>query len=217
MQELDYATSELASQLRTKFSLSVGDRALLVFFPGLEFTASLLACFKAGIIAVPVFPPNPRKLRKDLDHFVSIQKSSGAKFALTHSQYNFAKKIADTARVFQFDQAIQWPTLQWIVVDGILSKGKSIVPKSFVPYASKDDDVAFLQYTSGSTSEPKGVMITHGNLSHNLTMITKELQVDTATINVSWLPQYHDMGLIGEFLTPIFLFNKFNCACCING
>jgi long-subunit acyl-CoA synthetase (AMP-forming) len=52
-------------------------------------------------------------------------------------------------------------------------------------------DVAFLQYTSGSTSEPKGVMITHGNLAHNHTLIVKALQVDTSTINVSWLPQYH--------------------------
>ena len=62
---------------------------------------------------------------------------------------------------------------------------------------SSPDDVAFLQFTSGSTSDPKGVMITYGNLAHNLTLITSELSATTDTVVVSWLPQYHDMGLIG--------------------
>ena len=61
-------------------------------------------------------------------------------------------------------------------------------------------DIAFLQYTSGSTSEPKGVMINHSNLAHNLSLIITELNADENTVNVSWLPQYHDMGLIGSYL-----------------
>ena len=178
---------------------------MLVFFPGLAFTASLLACFKARIIAVPVFPPDPRKLQKDLDHFVSIQTSSGAKFVLTHSMYNYAKKVSDLQRIFNAKKNT-WPTLQWIIVDSILSNNKTKKLTSSALSAAADlksfdmSEIAFLQYTSGSTSEPKGVMISHSNLAHNLSIITKQLAVDTSTINVSWLPQYHDMGLIGSYL-----------------
>ena len=192
----------MAYQLSTVHKLKAGDRALLVFFPGLAFTASLLACFKVGVIAVPVFPPDPRKLHKDLHHFISIQKSSNAKFVLTHKMYNYSKKVADLQRVFNFKKGDEWPSLQWIVVDEILAKGKSIdsnsSSSSWTYTNPKKDSIAFLQYTSGSTSEPKGVMISHNNLAHNLMLIIKELNANTSTINVSWLPQYHDMGLIGN-------------------
>ncbi len=166
---------------------------LLVFFPGLDFTASLLACFKAQLIAVPVFPPDPRKLKKDLHHFISIQSSSDAKVALTNQQFNFVKKIEDVKNLFS---NVRWPELTWITVDDQLKKGKIAKPLNYdLPLLQS---IAFLQYTSGSTSEPKGVMISHGNLAHNLTLITRELKADQSTVNISWLPQYHDMGLIGK-------------------
>jgi acyl-CoA synthetase (AMP-forming)/AMP-acid ligase II len=95
-----------------------------------------------------------------------------------------------------------WPDLKWIVADDDrkqpgppASKGEEILALS----NSSPDDVAFLQFTSGSTSDPKGVMITYGNLAHNLTLITSELSASTDTVVVSWLPQYHDMGLIGMY------------------
>jgi acyl-CoA synthetase (AMP-forming)/AMP-acid ligase II len=219
--ELEKATTELSKELIDVYKLKEGDRAMLVFFPGLAFTASLLACFKANIIAVPVFPPDPRKLQKDLDHFISIQKSSNAKVALTHKQYNYAKKVTDFTNLFQISKQQTWPTLQWIVVDDILQSGKSKqgIPSSSTGAGTIFDKVAFLQYTSGSTSEPKGVMITHRNLTHNLTLITKELQVDTSTINVAWLPQYHDMGLIGKsnpiLVYSYFVFNKILFISCL--
>lgn len=208
-QELQNATDAAADELVRVHKLKVGDRAMLVFFPGLAFTASLLACFKVGVIAVPVFPPDPRRLQKDLDHFVSIQKSSGAQFVLTHSAYNHAKKVTDLVRMFQTRKEQTWPALKWIVIDDILHKGKSsVIPtttsEAFRSKENAENQIAFLQYTSGSTSEPKGVMISHQNLSHNLTLITKELQVDTSTVNVSWLPQYHDMGLIGSYLGTLY-------------
>ena len=75
--QLDIVTDELAAHLLKSCGLKPGDRALLVFFPGLDFMITLLACFKAQVIAVPVFPPDPRRLEKDMHHFVSIQSSSG--------------------------------------------------------------------------------------------------------------------------------------------
>lgn len=184
----------MADQLLNQAKLKKGDRVLLVFFPGLDFSAALMACFKAEIIAVPVFPPDPRRLKKDLHHFVSIQRSSEATVALTNSQYNFVKKIEDIKNIFSSDR---WPEMKWIIVDEHLKKGKSSAPLVKRSFPAMET-IAFLQYTSGSTSEPKGVMITHGNLAHNLTLIIRELKADQTTRNISWLPQYHDMGLIGE-------------------
>lgn len=226
-QELDQASSYLAQNLLTQHSaLSPGDRVLLVFFPSLSFTISLLACFKCGLVAVPVFPPDPRRLKKDLHHFVSIQKNSNARVVLTHNLYNHSKKLSELSNIFASfvgsGSAEKWPDMKWIVVDEILAKGKALKPSatnqrspltnkpgdkqkpnnSFVPV--NISDIAFLQYTSGSTSEPKGVMISHENLLHNLKLIVKELNADQNTINVSWLPQYHDMGLIGSYLGLLY-------------
>lgn len=204
-QELDHVSSSLAMWIAYNSGLKKGDRALLVFFPGLHFMVSLLACFKAGIIAVPVFPPDPRKLVKDLHHFVSIRNSSGATVAFTHAPYAFAKKVAGIKNVFGA-KGLSWPDIKWMEVDKIITsaKSKSTGKKLQVPPTPSGKDIAFLQYTSGSTSEPKGVMISHDNLAHNETIITRELKADTSTICVSWLPQYHDMGLIGSYLGAIY-------------
>jgi acyl-CoA synthetase (AMP-forming)/AMP-acid ligase II len=208
--ELERVTDILGAHLLTNCQLKPGDRALLVFVPGLDFMVSLLACFKAGIIAVPVFPPDPFKLKKDMHHFVSIQQSSGADTALTHGVYNSAKKYAKLSSMFSSSTGVKWPDhLRWVVLDDILTRAKknqrvdASIIKTLPPKAKADDQIAFLQYTSGSTSEPKGVMISHANLAHNQCLIATELRTTTDTICVSWLPQYHDMGLIGSYLGTI--------------
>jgi acyl-CoA synthetase (AMP-forming)/AMP-acid ligase II len=202
--ELDVVSQELAKYLLGKGGLKKGDRAMLVFFPGLEFMISLLACFKAGIVAVPVFPPDPRKLSKDLHHFVSIQQSSQASVALTHAAYGFAKKVAGIRNVLSTSGS-KWPELKWVAVDDVIKKAKASAGATSLEEISLDaNEVAFLQYTSGSTSEPKGVMISHGNLSHNEQLIAAELKTTTDTVCVSWLPQYHDMGLIGSYLGLLY-------------
>ena len=220
--ELDFATSHLAAHLLGSCGIRPGERVLLVFFPGLAFTASLLACFKAGIVGVPVFPPDPRKLQKDLHHFVSIQKSSGAAVVLTHTLYDYAKKVSGIKSIFSGGDT--WPDLRWISVDDVLAKSRAkplaADKQQLLNGARGGQDpqaTAFLQYTSGSTSEPKGVVISHANLgidpppacrdthtdlsrlslsagvAHNLSIIVAELKADGDTRNVSWLPQYHDM------------------------
>lgn len=107
-------TTGLALYLLRDCKIQQGDRALLVFFPGLQFMISLIACFKSGIIAVPVFPPDPRRQRKDLHHFVSVQSSSQSKVVLTHSLYNFAKRVSDIKNIFGSKQ--EWPDLKYCVV-----------------------------------------------------------------------------------------------------
>lgn len=202
IKELETATDHLSEYLSSPATgLKAGDRVLLVFFPGLDFTATLIACFKAQLIAVPVFPPDPRRLKKDLHHFVSIQNSCDAKVALTNTQYNFLKKVEDIKSIFS--SSIKWPSLKWLLIDDYLKKGKK-KPKSLTRDYPARNTIAFLQYTSGSTSEPKGVMISHGNLAHNLTIITKDGAATQSSTVVSWLPQYHDMGLIGTYLGILY-------------
>lgn len=142
---------------------------------------------------VPVFPPDPRKLKKDLHHFMSIQSSSGAKVVLTHSLYNIAKNVSQLKNLFS-TSSVGWPDLNWIQIDSVLKKGKDNDNTLYLSNKSKlsklvdniERNIAFLQYTSGSTSDPKGVMISHDNLSHNLQSIVNELKANTETVNVSW-------------------------------
>jgi len=109
---------------------------------------------------------------------------------------------------------MEWPELEWVTVDSWLSVAEKTgpVPRerlaagsgSGLPSKFAVDDVAFLQFTSGSTSEPKGVMITHGSLSHNLGTIMRTMEATSDTQVASWLPQFHDMGLIGSTLGPMY-------------
>ena len=85
-----------------KWGISRGDRVLLVYPPSLDFIVAFLACLRAGVIAVPVFPPHPGRLKKDLYMFSSIQRSSGATVALTNAQYNWAKKMAGIKNVMHY-------------------------------------------------------------------------------------------------------------------
>jgi len=202
-------THLLATSLQSQYGLKKGDLAVLVYPPSLDFIIAFLACLKIGVIAVPVFPPHPS--RKDtLVMFSRVIKSCGATVCLTNSTYSHAKKISSIKDVFTtFTKATNSPTwpenLQWIVTDTLKHNTKN-TPSTIPPYITETSltDIAFLQFTSGSTSDPKGVMITHGNLADNLLKITTDLKASTDTIVASWLPQYHDMGLIGSYLGIVY-------------
>jgi acyl-CoA synthetase (AMP-forming)/AMP-acid ligase II len=174
---------------------------LLVFVPGLAFTASLVACFKAGLVGVPVYPPDPTRFGKELLHFTTTQKDCGAQVVLTHATYGFAKTLGDLKGFFSFGKKeCEWPSLKWVQVDAVLKVGKSTVP---VVRRYPQAGLAFLQYTSGSTSAPKGVMVTAQNLVANFRYMA-QAGVAQDIVTASWLPQYHDMGLIGTYLMTLY-------------
>ncbi|MAT69548.1 MAG: fatty acyl-AMP ligase [Planctomycetaceae bacterium] len=179
---------ELAAQL------APGDRAALVFPPGLDFIAAFFGCLYAGVVPVPATFPKPRRPSPRLDAIVA---DSDAAAVLT---------TAATLETVQLDQ--QSPAVQaarWIAVDQLATTRPALV------HPARHDDLCFLQYTSGSTSDPRGVMISHGNLLANLETIRGGFGLeiagadDTCPAGVFWLPAYHDMGLIGGILTPLYV------------
>jgi acyl-CoA synthetase (AMP-forming)/AMP-acid ligase II len=188
-QELDDHTDHLARALlgpaaQGGWSVRPGERVLLVYTPSLDFIVAYVACLKAGVVAVPVFPPIPGQLKKDLHHFASIHASSGATVALTNTAYNFAKRMDGLKRMFSTGK-IKWPTnIRWIVTDKTLPNAFKL-SKVLLPEPDRNA-LAFLQYTSGSTSDPKGVMVSHANLAHNLNTICAALKVSERTVCCAW-------------------------------
>lgn len=165
-----------------------GDRAVLVFPPGLEFLVAFFGCLIAGILAVPMMMPRRNSAR---DSSAAILANCEPAIALTTSA--FALRGDLQARFAR-------EGLQWLAVDlDIEGPGHAGMA---LPAAQ---DIAFLQYTSGSTSEPKGVAVSHANLLANLEMIRRSLGNTSRSTYVNWVPLYHDMGLILNALQAFYV------------
>ncbi len=184
----------VASQLSKQ--ADVGDRALLVYPPGLDFISSFFGCLYAGILPVPATYPKPRRPLPRAD---IIAMDCQPKLVLTHSSVLEGLNLEE--------QSPYLANVPWEATD-ILDESSA---KEFVPIERTSQDLAFLQYTSGSTLEPRGVMVSHQNILHNLESIRVGFEMapaeenDHAPVGVFWLPAYHDMGLIGGILCPIYV------------
>jgi acyl-CoA synthetase (AMP-forming)/AMP-acid ligase II len=165
-----------------------GDRAVLVFPPGLEFMVGFFGCLIAGIIAVPMMMPRRNSAR---DSSAAILANCEPVIALTTSA--FALRSDLKAR-------FEREGLQWLAV-GLDRDG----PRDASVPLPNPDDIAFLQYTSGSTSDPKGVAVSHANLLANLEMIRLSLGNTERSTYVNWVPLYHDMGLILNALQAFYV------------
>ncbi|NDU77818.1 AMP-binding protein [Actinomadura sp. DSM 109109] len=188
--ELDRKARALACRLEAR---GLRDRAVLLLYPeGLEFLAAFLGCLYARVVAVPA--PLP-----DLD---------AGRFGRTRriiEDADIALILTDTAHRDTLDAWLSAAGLKGRVHCLDTQAGKDTDPGDWSPPRSGPDTVAFLQYTSGSTSEPKGVMVTHGNLLANGEEIRRRIEGSPATVGVGWVPHYHDMGLVGQFLQPLYL------------
>ncbi len=186
--ELDQQARAIAGQLQARVKL--GDRVLLLHPPGLSFIAAFFGCLYAGMIAVPAYPPHPNKpLHPRLK---AIIKNAQPSLALADSTQNLKTKDEVTTTL---------ATIPHLITDKIDSQSIEWHPAQIT-----EAQIAFLQYTSGSTATPKGTIITHSNLTHNLAAIQQaiELQPDDRT-GVVWLPPYHDMGLIAGIMSPVYM------------
>ena len=169
---------------------SKGDRLLLFYPPGLEFIKAFYGCLYAGVISVPSYPP---RMNKTIDRLTSIMQDCGATIILTSSGASGIDKINQGADgVYNI-----------IFTDQIPQSLNCTFEKDFS--SIRKEDIAFLQYTSGSTGSPKGVMITHHNILSNQALIKEAFHQSEKSVIVGWLPFYHDMGLIGNILHPVYL------------
>ena len=187
--ELDERARAIATALRDR-GIARGDRALLLYPPSLDFIPALFGCLYAGVIAVPAYPPQPSQ--RTLSRLLSIVCDADVAVVLADDA------VAAGARMINQTPALA--AIPWLATDG-LSLDRA--PGWQTPHL-ECDDLAFLQYTSGSTAQPRGVMVSHANLLHNLAYASHAAGNDAATVSVSWLPVIHDMGLIEGVLGPIF-------------
>lgn len=170
-----------------------GSRAILAFPPGLDFITAFFGTLYAGLVAVPVYPPTGERLALWLEVFEHIIGDARPELVLTTTELARAKDEAGLALGPSY--------LRWVDVATIPDAAADDWSR---PHVS-EDDVAFIQYTSGSTAAPKGVPLRHANVLANQLLIEAGFGFTARNEGVSWLPMYHDMGLIGCVLQPIHL------------
>ncbi len=169
-----------------------GERVLLLFPPGLEFVGAFFGCMSAGAIPVPAPPPNPLKPQRSLQRLASIVKSAEPTFALTLSNTLSALRPA-LAEASTFD------AVRWLCTDELPQ-----APADFTPHRPDRGDVALIQFTSGSTSEPKGAALTHENVMTNASYFDEGWDHGPDSVLINWLPAFHDLGLVYGILTPLW-------------
>jgi amino acid adenylation domain-containing protein len=186
--ELDRRARAVATRLER--AGAVGERVLLLYPPGLAYIAAFFGCLYAGVVAVPAYPP---RRNRPAPRLAAIAQSAQAKFVLTDGD-----TLAESERLLVHTPSLA--ALTWLDTENLSDEEA----EAWIPPALTAESIAFLQYTSGSTSTPKGVILSHGNLLHNSKLIQGAFGTTTESRGVIWLPPYHDMGLIGGILQPLY-------------
>src|ERR1700736_1856580 len=170
-----------------------GERALLLYPAGLEFIAAFFGCLYAGVIAVPLPPPNPAQPQRTLPRLRAMISDAQPLVVLTTSAI-----LSKTEGLFT--QAHELQKMRWLATD----KVNGSLAQEWRDPAVTSHTLALLQYTSGSTAEPKGVVISHGNLLHNSAYIDRVFALIRDSVTVTWLPAFHDMGLTNGVIEQVY-------------
>jgi acyl-CoA synthetase (AMP-forming)/AMP-acid ligase II/acyl carrier protein len=192
--ELDRQARAVAVMLQARGL--AGERALLLYPPGLDYVTAFFGCLYAGVVAVPTYPP---RRNRSGDRLRAIVANAGASAVLTTPAID-----AFTGHLWGQTLSDHQP-LHWLLTD----EASASDPETWNEPAPSGETLAVLQYTSGSTAAPRGVMLTHDNLLHNSRWIERRFEQTRDTRGVVWLPPYHDMGLIGGIIQPLHL----GCHC----
>ncbi|HKV36205.1 MAG TPA: non-ribosomal peptide synthase/polyketide synthase [Pyrinomonadaceae bacterium] len=189
--ELDRRARAIAAQLQQ--STARGDRALLLYPPGLDYVAAFFGCLYAGVIAVPAYPPDPSRFSRSLSRLQTIVADSRASITLTPEMIRArASALLDESPLLQ--------SLHWMSFD----EPENGLEDEWRESPGSSSELAFLQYTSGSTGAPKGVMLSHANLLHNASLVYHGVEHASDDKYVSWLPTFHDMGFMAGILQPLY-------------
>ncbi|XP_058073505.1 uncharacterized protein LOC131222454 [Magnolia sinica] len=218
--ELHANASQIAHKILTsrKPIIKPGDRVLLVHAPGLDFVDAFFGCLRARVLPVPVLPPDPfQRGGQALLKIENISKSCNAVAILSTASYHAAIRAGSVRNLLLLGKnngrsSGRWPDLPWLHTESWIRNSRNVHGESktvdlmegiSAQSEAQPDDLCFLQFTSGSTGDAKGVMITHGGLIHNVKLMRRRYKSTSRTVLVSWLPQYHDMGLIGGLFTAL--------------
>lgn len=209
--ELYNATQTMAAELQKKYA--TGSRIILIYPPGLDFIVALFACIYSGIIAVPVYPPDLRKSQHTLSiiRLIKIIENSQPQAILTTAAMSLLLKKTKLSTILTSKiKKIWFKAISELSIDNLFFKTpietyKSNFKQPTATLKPQANRCAYLQYTSGSTGDPKGVMISHENIFNNVSNILNKIQHSTVRIDsaVHWLPLYHDMGLINSIFLPL--------------
>lgn len=170
----------------------LGDRVLMMYNSSLDFVPAFFGCLLAGVIPVPAYPP---RRNNNTQRLLSIIRDADVSLITSTSQIK--NKMLSWSQYESLFECVGW-------VNTEEAKCVGISEADFSPRSVKQSDPMFLQYTSGSTGNPKGVIVTHKNMWANLSMLQEVMEVDENSIYASWLPYFHDMGLIGVLLESMF-------------
>lgn len=187
-QQLAQSSKVIAAKLQS--SVPEGTLALLLYPQQLEFITVFLGCLYAGVVAIPAYPP---KRNQKLSRLEVIIRDAQPQIILTTSS------ILETIKE-KFSNLLDLSTVQWLATDNLNNYDEL----NWTYPNISSNSLAFIQYTSGSTSTPKGVMISHGNVLHNSAYIQKAFELTEQSVSVSWLPSFHDMGLIDGLIQPLY-------------
>ena len=218
--QLDEKARAIAAYLQAQ--LTIGDRVLLVYPQELEAIAALFGCLYAGMIAIPAPAPETSRLKRTLPRLEAIAADAGASLILTtislltkrdgnlsFQAKSFVERIGGRSSLLlhyylaaaeSIQTASQLTTLPWTSTETIPAH----FADQWQPPDISGDTLAYLQYTSGSTSTPKGVMLEHANLMGHLAALQQACGYDSNSVTVTWMPYFHDYGLVEGILEPLF-------------
>jgi len=188
--QLDTRAREIAAWLQQ--TTTVGDRVLLVLPPGLDYIAAFMGCIYAGALAVPTYPPGVNHQRDIGSRFRVVLQDACPAIGLTTA--SLLERLKPLIGADSEIAKVRWETINSVAAPAAYWVRPALGPET----------LAFLQYTSGSTTVPRGVMVSHGNLLANERAIQAACNHSSESTFVGWLPLYHDMGLIGNVLQPLF-------------
>lgn len=170
-----------------------GERALLLYPPGLEFIAAFCGCLYGGAIAIPAPPPDAARLKRTLPRLQAIAKDAQASLVLTTAT------ILSLVEEFR-EQIPEFQAMRWIDTEQVTLE----LAEEWSDRAVSSDMLAYLQYTSGSTSKPKGVMLSHENLMFHSAYLNKACGYTPDSVTVTWMPYFHDYGLVEGIIQPLY-------------
>ncbi len=171
-----------------------GDRALLLYGGGLEVVIAFWACLYAGITAIPAPPPDAAKTKHSLPRLKGIVRDAQVTLVLA------SHDVLEALTPYRGDLGLG-PEVLWCDTSATEFESAAVETE----HSPSPEDLAYLQYTSGSTSDPKGVMVTHASLLHHSAILSQAVQGTQESRSLTWLPYFHDYGLIHGIIVPVFL------------